>query len=88
MANGAICNHTPINLIFPLFIRDRHSPGTLFVGFITVLQPKQVLVFTANFISPPTVGVAICIVLVWSPDTMTDGGLAIRASDTVEKLLT
>lgn len=34
-----------------------------------VLHPKQVTVLTANFIKPPTVGVAICIVLVWSPET-------------------
>jgi len=57
----------------PLLVTGtRHSPGTLFVDFNAVLHPKQVLVFTANFINPPTVGVAICIVLVWSPDTATD----------------
>ena len=38
--------------------------------FKGVLQPKQVTVFTANFIKPPTVGVAIWIVRVWSPDTI------------------
>ena len=43
---------------------ENYPPGTLFVGFNAVLHPRQVLVFTANFISPPTVGVAICIVLV------------------------
>ena len=55
-----------------LVVRGKDSPGTLFVGFNAVLHPKQVLVFTANFINPPTVGVAICIVLVWSPDTTAD----------------
>lgn len=58
-------------LSLPSF-HGRCSPGTLFVGFSPVLHPKQVLVFTANFISPPTVGVAIWIVLVWSPDTTTN----------------
>lgn len=38
--------------------------GTLLLGFSCVLQPMHVTVFTANFIRPPTVGVAICIVLV------------------------
>lgn len=42
---------------------------TLLVARRGVLHPKQVMVFTANFMSPPTVGVAICIVRVWSPDT-------------------
>lgn len=41
----------------------------LLVGFRGVLHPKQVAVFTANFISPPTVGVAIWIARVWSPLT-------------------
>jgi len=41
----------------------------LLFAFNGVLQPKQVTVFTANFIRPPTVGVAIEIVRVWSPDT-------------------
>ena len=35
-----------------------------------VLQPMHVTVLTANFISPPIVGVAICIVRVWSPATV------------------
>jgi len=51
------------------------------------LHPKQVLVFTANFINPPTVGVAICIVLVWSPDTKIDVS-ALDANSTEENLLT
>jgi len=51
------------------------------------LHPKQVLVFTANFINPPTVGVAICIVLVWSPDTTIDVS-ALDANSTEENLLT
>jgi len=36
-----------------------------------VLQLRQVTVLTANFIKPPTVGVAMEIVLVWSPATVT-----------------
>ena len=35
-----------------------------------VLQPMHVTVFTANFMSPPTVGVAIWMLLVWPPDTV------------------
>jgi hypothetical protein len=42
---------------------------TLFVDLSTVLHPRHVVVLTANFIRPPTVGVAICIVLVCSPET-------------------
>jgi hypothetical protein len=41
-----------------------HSLLRLLVGFNGVLHPKQVAVFTANFMSPPTVGVAIWIVRV------------------------
>lgn len=41
----------------------------LLVGLRGVLHPRHVAVFTANFIRPPTEGVAICIVRVWSPDT-------------------
>jgi len=65
----------------------KYPPGTLFVDFNAVLHPKQVLVFTANFINPPTVGVAICIVLVWSPDTAIDG-LAPRDGGTEGNFLT
>ena len=34
-----------------------------------VLHPIHVTVFTANFIRPPTLGVAICMALVCPPDT-------------------
>lgn len=44
--------------------------GTLLFARSAVLQPRQVTVLTANFMRPPTVGVAICIDLVWSPDTV------------------
>lgn len=37
-----------------------------------VLQPIHVTVFTANFMSPPTVGVAIWMLLVCPPDTIID----------------
>ena len=45
-------------------------PLTLLLARRGVLQPRQVTVFTANLIRPPTVGVAIWIARVWSPDTM------------------
>jgi hypothetical protein len=51
--------------------RKRYAPLTLLFARSGVLHPKHVTVFTANFISPPTVGVAIWIVLVCSPDTIT-----------------
>ena len=54
---------------FGRLIRKRDLLLTLLVARRGVLHPKQVMVFTANFMSPPTVGVAICIVRVWSPDT-------------------
>ena len=41
-----------------------NEPLILFVDFKVVLQPRHVTVLTANFIRPPTVGVAIWIVLV------------------------
>jgi len=55
---------------FVRLIRKRDLHLTLLVARRGVLHPKQVIVFTANFMSPPTVGVAICIVRVWSPDTI------------------
>ena len=40
------------------------SPLTLLLARKGVLQPRQVVVLTVNFISPPTVGVAIWMVRV------------------------
>ena len=51
--------------------RKRYAPLTLLFARSGVLHPKHVTVFTANFMSPPTVGVAIWMVLVCSPDTIT-----------------
>jgi hypothetical protein len=48
---------------------DTNEPATLLLDRRGVLQLRHVTVLTANFINPPTVGVAIWIVLVWSPDT-------------------
>jgi hypothetical protein len=39
--------------------RKRYAPLTLLFARSGVLHPKHVTVFTANFMSPPTVGVAI-----------------------------
>jgi hypothetical protein len=50
-------------------IRKRGVPGTLLLGRSAVLQPRHVTVFTANFMSPPTVGVAIEMARVCPPDT-------------------
>ena len=50
--------------------RKQYALLTLLFARRGVLHPKHVTVFTANFMSPPTVGVAIWIVLVCSPETI------------------
>lgn len=48
--------------------REEASDAPLLAVFNGVLHPKHVTVLTANFISPPIVGVAIEIVRVCSPE--------------------
>jgi hypothetical protein len=50
--------------------RRNYTLLTLLFALRGVLHPMHVTVLTANFIKPPTVGVAICILLVCPPDTV------------------
>lgn len=70
IADCAICQETSMT---SCSIRGTkgYAPPTLLFARSGVLHPKHVTVFTANFMSPPTVGVAIWMVLVCSPDTIT-----------------
>jgi hypothetical protein len=69
VAQGTVCDRAELVREFGRLIRKPGLLLTLLAARKGVLHPKQVIVFTANFMSPPTVGVAICIVRVWSPDT-------------------
>ena len=58
ITDGTICQGDEVDLV--LYGRHkRYALLTLLFARRGVLQPKHVTVFTANFMSPPTVGVAI-----------------------------